>query len=446
MTRAMKDSGIEWIGQIPENWKMLRMKNCVAIRNGGAWGDDASNTVGDCICLRIADFDYNHFKFKDTKDLTIRHYDMKTIQKLKLQHNDILIEKSGGGDKTPVGRSVIFDKCYDAIFANFMDRIRCRNFVFPMYFQYILITFYKNNYTKNYINQTTGIQNLDLTSMLSKEQIYIPPLCEQQKIADYLDKRCEKIDTAIDNQKQIIEKLKEYKQSLITETVTKGLNPNAKMKDSGIEWIGSIPEHWNIRALKFILQNRNEKNNPILTTERLSLSIDKGVTLYAEKTTNLDRFKEDFTQYKIARPGDLVINSMNVITGAEGVSNYFGCVSPAYYVLFSKDMETTKYCDYIFKTSSIKRILFCLGKGILAIERGNDKVNTCRLKVSINDLGRLNFPLPPLSEQKEIAEYLDKKCNQIDEAIKQKEETISKLEEYKKSLIFECVTGKKEVA
>lgn len=436
MTRAMKDSGIEWIGQIPENWKILRMKNCVAIRNGGAWGDDASNTVGDCICLRIADFDYNHFKFKDTKDLTIRHYDMKTIQKLKLQHNDILIEKSGGGDKTPVGRSVIFDKCYDAIFANFMDRIRCRNFVFPMYFQYILITFYKNNYTKNYINQTTGIQNLDLTSMLSKEQIYIPPLCEQQKIADYLDKRCEKIDTAIDNQKQIIEKLKEYKQSLITETVIQGLNPNVKLKDSGIEWIGSIPEHWEIKKLKYLFKIK--KN--IAGKEGFDiLSVTQSGIKIKDISTNEGQIAQDYSKYQIVNIDDFIMNHMDLLTGFVDCSHFNGVTSPDYRVFCQIEPTTNSnlYYNYIFQQCYKNKIFYGLGQGVSGLGRW-------RLPSDMF----LNFtlPQPPLSEQKEIAEYLDKKCNQIDEAIKQKEETISKLEEYKKSLIFECVTGKKEVA
>lgn len=426
MTRAMKDSGIEWIGQIPENWNISKLKNFNKIIMGQSPSSEDYNldNIGFPFLQGNADFTNLYPKERVyTKSAT------KFSKPL-----DILFSV-----RAPVGEKNIANKRYA------IGRGLCAICPMSHIMKYV---WYFLDVVKKELDSISSGSTFDSVSVAEiKNACYVfPEITEQQKIADYLDKRCEKIDTAIDNQKQIIEKLKEYKQSLITETVTKGLNPNVKLKDSGIEWIGSIPEHWNIRALKFILQNRNEKNNPILTTERLSLSIDKGVTLYAEKTTNLDRFKEDFTQYKIARPGDLVINSMNVITGAEGVSNYFGCVSPAYYVLFSKDMETTKYCDYIFKTSSIKRVLFCLGKGILAIERGNDKVNTCRLKVSINDLGRLNFPLPPLSEQKEIAEYLDKKSNQIDEAIKQKEETISKLEEYKKSLIFECVTGKKEVA
>ena len=136
--------------------------------------------------------------------------------------------------------------------------------------------------------------------------------------------------------------------------------------------------------MKYILHERNERNFPIKSEERLSLSIDKGVTLYAEKTTNLDRYKDDVTQYKLAHPGDLVMNSMNMIVGASGVSDYFGCVSPAYYVFFDEDKEheTTKYMGYVFQTPRVLSVLRRLGKGIMFIDRGHGRINTCRLTVS----------------------------------------------------------------
>lgn len=166
------------------------------------------------------------------------------------------------------------------------------------------------------------------------------------------------------------------------------IKPYSKYKLSGIEWLGDIPEHWEVESLKNILTERNEKNNPIKTKEILSLSIDKGVTLYAEKTTNLDRFKDDYTQYKLAHKDDLIFNSMNMIVGAVGVSNYFGCVSPIYYT-FNSNLQnslTTKYYEYLFRNKIVQSFLFSLGKGLMAIDRGEGKYNTVRLKVSRNDL------------------------------------------------------------
>ena len=216
----MKDSGIEWIGKIPEHWEAVRMKSGIAERDGGAWGTDANNSEGDCICLRIADFDYSKFRFADATDLTIRHYTRDVIEKLQLKKADILIEKSGGGEKTPVGRTVLFDKDYKAVYANFMDRLRCSDIVRPKYMQYIFVAFYENGYTRNYIKQTTGIQNLDLTSMLSKELMALPSRLEQQAIADYLDQKCAEIDSVIEKREKMIGLLTEYKKSLIYECVT----------------------------------------------------------------------------------------------------------------------------------------------------------------------------------------------------------------------------------
>ncbi len=157
-----------------------------------------------------------------------------------------------------------------------------------------------------------------------------------------------------------------------------------EMKDSGVEWIGEIPLVWKLIPFRHVLNERQEKNSPIKSLERLSLSIDLGVTLYAEKTTNLDRFKDDFEQYKLAYKGDLVMNSMNMIVGATGVSAFFGCISPVYYTFYDKleDHVTAKYCEYIFRSKTMLRVLYSLGKGIYAIVRGDDRVNTCRLKVS----------------------------------------------------------------
>ena len=178
MARAMKDSGIPWIGIMPEEWELHRLKSCISSRISGAWGNEATGDVGDTICLRIADFDYSRFVFKDTpvENLTKRNYDQNTINALLLKKGDILIEKSGGGEKTPVGRTVIFDKDYPALFANFMDRIRCSELVSSKWLQYVFITFYKNDFSRNYIKQTTGIQNLDLTSLLASERIPVPTI------------------------------------------------------------------------------------------------------------------------------------------------------------------------------------------------------------------------------------------------------------------------------
>lgn len=215
-----------------------------------------------------------------------------------------------------------------------------------------------------------------------------------------------------------------------------------KYKDCDLIWLNNVPEQWEILSLRNILVERNEKNNPIKTKERLSLSINKGVTLYADKTTNLDRFKDDFTKYKLAHEGDLVLNSMNMIVGAVGVSKYFGCVSPIYYT-FSSDQNgsnSTKYYEYLFRSKIFQGVLFSLGRGLIAKDRGDGKYNTLRLKVSRNDLRSLKLPKPNPSEQIKISSFLDYKLEIINRFIHKKKQIIKLLNEQKSAIINQAVT------
>jgi len=215
-----------------------------------------------------------------------------------------------------------------------------------------------------------------------------------------------------------------------------------KYKDSGIAWLREVPEHWRIESFKNILSERNEKNNPIKSQEILSLSIDKGVTLYAEKTTNLDRFKDDVSKYKLAHKGDLVLNSMNMIVGAVGVSDYFGCVSPVYYTFYGNNNEayTTRFYEYLFKCKTFQGVLYTLGRGLIAIDRGEGKFNTLRLKVSRDDLRSMRLPFPKISEQIALVNFLDYKTEKIDRFISKKKELIKLLSEQKNATINQVVT------
>ncbi|SDR67083.1 type I restriction enzyme, S subunit [Polaribacter sp. KT25b] len=216
----------------------------------------------------------------------------------------------------------------------------------------------------------------------------------------------------------------------------------SKYKDSGIAWLREIPEQWRIESFKNILKERNEKNNPIRTKEILSLSINKGVTLYAEKTTNLDRFKDDVSKYKLAHKGDLVLNSMNMIVGAVGVSKYFGCVSPVYYTFYgnNSDAYTTRFYEYLFRCKVVQSVLYSLGRGLIAIDRGEGKYNTLRLKISRDDLRSMRLPLPNISEQIALVNYLDFKTEKIDRFIKKKKQLIVLLNEQKAAIVNKAVT------
>lgn len=212
-------------------------------------------------------------------------------------------------------------------------------------------------------------------------------------------------------------------------------------KDSGVQWLGEIPGHWGCVRIKSLFSIIREKNSPVQTEERLSLSIDKGVTLYSEKTTNLDRFKEDCSQYLLASPNDIVLNSMNMIVGAVGKSKYFGCVSPAYYVIRLKNKEYhVDYYAWLLNIQKIRDVYRVMGKGIMAIDRGDGKVNTCRLKVPYDSFGSIKIPVPPISEQQMIFDYLSDKCNKIEEFLNNKQKEVEHLQELKQRVIADAVT------
>lgn len=434
--REMKDSGTLWIGEIPKEWEIIRMKNMIVSREGGAWGEEKANNENDVICLRIADFDYSRLRFKDSNQLTIRNYKPEIKKRLLLSQDDILLEKSGGGEKTPVGRAVIFDKKYEALFANFMERLRTNKNTNPKYFLYILTAFYQNKHMLNYIKQTTGIQNLDINSLLSIEYSSFPPLVEQQKISSYLDTKCTKIDSIIEKQEKVIEKLKEYKLSVITEAVTKGLNPDVKMKDSGVEWIGDIPESWDLIKIGKLFTLRNEKNyKPLEEVQLLSLYTGIGVFPHGEQE---ERGNKAVTAegYKIVKKNDIVVNIILAWMGAISISDYEGVTSPAYDV-YIPDLSKVipHFYHYVFRTKGISNECYKYGRGIMMM----------RWRTYSSEFKQIFVPTPNIEEQKQIADYLDKKCSAIDKSIEKKQAIIEKLKEYKKSLIYEVVTGKKEV-
>ena len=429
---AYKDSGFEWLGNIPVSWPIVLLSQIVT---------QVKNKNSDLREQNLLSLSYGRIKRKpiDTNGgLLPESFDGYNV----IESNDIVLRLT---DLQNDHRSLRVGLATErGIITSAYTTMRPRNSESAKYLYFLLHTF---DIRKGFYGMGSGVRQGLNYDEVKKLKLPLPTIVEQEAIAAYLDRETERIDAIIAEAKASIEEYKAWKASIIYEVVTKGLNPNAEITDSNIEWIGKMPAHWKLIPFRYVLSERNEKNNPVVSTERLSLSIDLGVTLYADKTTNLDRLKEDFTQYKIAYEGDLVMNSMNMIVGASGVSAWFGCVSPAYYTFYDaeEDHVTAKFCEYIFRNKAMLRVLHSMGKGIYSIDRGDDRVNTCRLKVPKDELKSLLIPVPPIDEQREIVAFLNNKCNAINALIAEKEALIADLEAYKKSLIFEVVTGKRKV-
>lgn len=449
----MKDSGVEWLGIIPKEWEIKRIRHI--IKEPLKYGANESAELDDIALpryIRITDFG-DDGKLKES---TFKSLEYEKAKEYFLNEGDILFARSGA----TVGKTFQF-KNYNgkACFAGYLIKATSNKKIIISDFLYNFTKTKNYENWKNSIFMQATIQNIG-ADKYKELKLCIPYIKEQQKIATFLDQKTAEFDNIIAKKQVFIDKLKETQSILISEVITgkkKIVEENGQlkinnrkiedMKDSNHKWIGNIPKNWEITSFKYVLNERNEKNDPIKTNERLSLSIDKGVTLYSEKTTNLDRFKEDITKYKIAHEGDLVLNSMNMIVGAVGISDYFGLVSPVYYTYYDNETNniTAKYCDYLFRSKTIKKVLFSMGKGIMSIDRGDDKINTCRLKISRDDLRTFKIPVPPVEEQFRIVNLLNDKCRSIDNTIKKINIQIAKLKEAKQSLISVAVTGKIEV-
>ena len=439
--RAMKDSGVEWIGEIPSTWKRIPLKRWLAFREGGAWGEEAAGDENDVVCIRVADFDYPKLAIKSVGEFTFRHYDAGVIDKLALVDGDILVEKSGGGEKTPVGRAVMYQGSTKALFANFMDRLRIPPSLSARYFLYVWTAFYQSGHVSPYIKQTTGIQNLDLTAMLSIVSAPNPDLNEQKRIASFLDAKCAQIDAIIEKQQQVIEKLKAYKQSVITEAVTKGLDPSVPMKDSGVEWIGQISSAFTIFKLKYILKSRLQYG---ANESGVAFSEDLPRYIRITDITPDGDLKEDgklslphetASEY-LLEDGDILFARSGATVGKTFIYNktYGTCAFAGYLIRAVVGEKALARFVYYFTLSSVYE----------------SWKNGIFIQATIQNIGaekysNMQIPIPSIEQQSEIVEHLDRRCTKIDSVIKSKRTVIDKLTDYKKSLIYEAVTGKMEV-
>lgn len=265
-------------------------------------------------------------------------------------------------------------------------------------------------------------------------RISLPPISEQRSIADYLDKKTAEIDAAINEAQGLIDKYKAYKQSIIFETVTKGLNPNVSMKDSGVEWVGKIPEHWECTRMGTLFTEGIQKN--IFYEYDHAMKFTYGALVPKNEEGDVSELKGTYLAYSIIEEDDIAINGLNLnfdfVSQRVARSPERGILTSAYLILKPKDRRYSRFFTYQLKSWDNQKVFHGMGKGV-------------RLTLSFAEVKKMLMPVPPLKEQLAIADYLDNKYMQIDSVICEKENLISKLQNYKKSIIFEYVTGKKEV-
>ena len=433
---SYKPSGVEWIGEVPSHWEYGRIKYLLSRSSAGVWGDDALENEDDIICYRVADFDYNR-GILNQDNITFRNIQSKQLVGRLVSKGDLLVEKSGGGETTPVGRVVR---------VNFSDRATCSNFIHSLsvniknnssFLYYYFHQLYSKRINLLFFNQTTGIQNLQIDCYLS-QGLYLPPLEEQERIAEYLDRRCAEIDSIINKEEQAIALLDELKQTIISEAVTRGLDPTVPLKPSGVDWIGNIPSHWEVSRVKYLGTTLNG-----LTYKPINVTgADTGVlVLRASNIQNGMLTFEDNVYVDMQIPPELMVQTNDIIicstNGSLSLVGKLAIVSSDLHATFGSFMLLFRNSPNQHFSHYMLNVVIPKYKALFATTTINQLTKTT--------FGNMFCPLPPLEEQERIAEYLDKRCAEIDEAKERKQRQIELLREMKQTLISDAVTGRVKV-
>ncbi|MDD4494162.1 MAG: restriction endonuclease subunit S [Eubacteriales bacterium] len=423
----MKDSGVEWIGEIPADWEICRFKNVAELYTGNSIKDEEKEQYEDSVDARpyiaTKDIDVTFGNVNYTNGLFVKLDDYSF--KIAPRNSTLMCIEGGsaGRKKAKLSNDVAFVNKLCCFFSNKVDNT---------FLYYFLCS---PNYEKEFTNNLSGLIGGVSVSVLKNISFLLPPPEQQRRIATYLDDKCAKIDDIIAREQAVIEKLKSYKLSVVTEAVTKGLNPDVPMKDSGIDLCNKIPEQWTVSRIKYLFQLRDEKNYlPLEEVRLLSLYTEFGVFPHGEQD---ERGNKAVTAdgYKAVYEKDIVVNIILAWMGAIGVSSYDGVTSPAYDIYKPFSNVNSEFYHHLFRTKAFSAECYKYGRGIMAM----------RWRTYSTEFKSIFVPVPPVEEQQQIVDYLDIKCTKIDSAIAKKQAAIDKLTEYKKSLIYEVVTGKKEV-
>ena len=432
--REMKDSGIEWIGKIPSDWTVSKITHILDLTHPYAIGD------GDHGIIKADDYTDDGIPYIRVNNLGwatelqlsnvvyITQQQNELIKSSTLKPDDILFAKTGAtiGKTAIIPKSVAIANTTSHVGKISVSRDHCAKF-----FYYVLSSYIGYKQFWDFASLKTTRPELSIDEI--KQTILISPTsyAEQKAISDHLDLKCKECDTLVIDIQSQIEALEEYKRSVITEKVTKGLDPDVEMRDSGVQWIGMMPTHWDCQRGKYILRYVQK---PVRDDDGVITCFRDG-----EVTLRSNRREEGFTMadkeigYQGIDVGDLVVHGMDGFAGAIGISDSRGKASPVLNVLDTE--QNKRYIMYYLRSMAYNDVFVALATGI--------RVRSCDLRW--NKLAELLYPMPPVEEQQAIVEHIDSVLERTNAIIADKKQQIETIEEYKKSLIFEYVTGKKEV-
>lgn len=413
-----------WFNDVPTDWKVIKLKNIFKLINGGTPKSDVKEYWSDSEVIWITPEDLSkEDKYLDNSKRKISKLGLESCSASFIKANSLILST-----RAPIGNIKIST-------VPFTTNQGCKSLEVKKklninYYYYVLLI------AKEHLNTLgQGTTFLELSNYNLKNVVVPYPKIEiQNKISFYLDTKCEDIDELIEYKKKQIKLLEQQRQSIITEAVTKGLNTNVKMKDSGVEWIGEIPEHWDVNKIKFKFDIRKviqpTENPTVLSLTQHGLKIKDLKDFSGQHAESYDKYQK--VEFK-----DYVMNGMDLLTGYVDCSPFEGVTSPDYRVFRIKDdTECHDYYLRYFQICYFAKIFYGHGQGVS---------NFGRWRLQTDVFKEFPLPVPPREEQFEISEYLKKKEEEISKSLDLLKVNIEKLKEYRQALIYEAVTGKIDV-
>jgi type I restriction enzyme, S subunit len=435
-----KDSGVEWLGEVPAHWVVDRLKRSIVSCRNGIWGEEAQGDDYDIPCVRVADFDRRSLTASLTEP-TIRNVTERERVGRLLSKGNLLLEKSGGGENQPVGCVVFYDDERPAVCSNFVARVEIADGMSSSFWRYVHAAAYAVRLTTGSINQTSGIQNLDQDRYFN-ERTAFPTAAEQSAIATFLDHETAKIDALVAEQEELIALLKEKRQAVISHAVTKGLNPDAPMKDSGIEWLGEVPVHWEVSRLK-------HATIAIVDCPHETPEYSDDGDYFVIRTADLDEGQiEESKMYRVCESEYLnrirreIVRRGDIVYGREGERWGHAAVVPVddRFCLGQRMMQfrvNDGFCSEFLMWQLNAESTYRQGQV--------DTVGATSPHVNVGTIRNYYLTQPPLEEQQSIGRFIKATTTAFDELIQQGNHAILLLKERRSALISAAVTGKIDV-
>ena len=414
---SYKPSGVEWLGDVPEHWQIVRTKDIFNHRKEEALEDDEIVTA-----FRDGQVTLRKNRRTDGFTNSIKEHGYQHINNgdLVIHEMDAFAGAIGVSDSS--GKSTpVYTVCY-------AKNENINHHFYSHFFRTMAKTGFINSLAKGIRVRSTEFRWNESRNVYLVE----PPKADQEKIVSFLDTETARIDNLISKQEKLIELLEEQRKSIISHAVTKGLNPNAPMKDSGVEWLGEVPEHWEVKRFGYIFTENKKKNIGLIETNVLSLSYGN------IKEKNIDDNKgllpESFETYQIIEPNDIVFRFTDLQNDKRSlrnaISKYHGIITSAY--IGVKTKENADFYNYLFRAYDLQKVFYSMGDGM-------------RQSLKMDELNKMPIVLPKIEAQERIVKFINEENQRINNLVVKQKNLIEKLKEYRSSIISHAVTGKIDV-